>query len=348
MRLSLGSAVVASLALVAVGAGPERAQAPATVPPPTVATQPTLEAYVEAIPNTKVKFEMVPIPAGTFLMGSPAGEAGRADDEGPQVTVAVPAFWMGRFEVTWNEYDLFAFARHRDATPVPAGADAVTQPTPPYADESFGYGKGRQPALSITHHAAMEYCRWLSARTGKTYRLPTEAEWEYACRAGATTRYSFGDDEADLAPNAWSRANADDHPHPVGQKKPNAWGLFDMHGNLAEWVLDTYDAQTYATWTTSRRPRGGTRGRARRASLSSRRARRLVGRSPREAPVGRPAVLGALLESARSPAAPEHLVADRRHPCRLPSGSASRRAEGTPGPEVQGHETEPLLERRRP
>ena len=237
MRLSFRSGQVAGLALLATGGT-------------GIAPDPAFEAYVETMPDTKVTFEMVPIPAGTFFMGSPAGESGRAEDEGPQVKVAVRAFWMGRFEVTWNEYDLFAFA-HRGGTPplqVPAGVDAVTQPTPPYADESFGYNKGRQPTLSITHHAAMEYCRWLSARSGKTYRLPTEAEWEYACRGGTTTRYSFADDEAGLDAQAWSKVNADDHPHPVGQKKPNAWGLFDMHGNLAEWVLDTYDPGTYITW----------------------------------------------------------------------------------------------------
>jgi formylglycine-generating enzyme required for sulfatase activity len=204
---------------------------------------------MESIPSTQVRFEMVPIPAGTFLMGSPTGEAGRGEDEGPQVTVRVGAFWMGRFEVTWNEYDLFAMARGGEtraaATP---GVDAVTRPTPPYADESFGYGKGRQPALGMTHHAAMEYCRWLSERTGRTYRLPTEAEWEYACRAGTATGYAFGDDERAHGEHAWSRANADDHPHPVGKRKPSAWGLFDMHGNVAEWVIDGYDPGTYAEW----------------------------------------------------------------------------------------------------
>ena len=246
MRFSLGAGAASGLALLAMAAG--RPQAPATAPPPAVSPGVAFEAYVEAIPDTKVKFEMAPIPAGTFLMGSPASEAGRSEAEGPQVKVAVRAFWMGRFEVTWNEYDLFAVARRGSSPAVPAGMDAVTQPTPPYADESFGYSKGRQPALSVTHHAAMEYCRWLTARTGKTYRLPTEAEWEYACRAGTTTRYSFGDDEAGLDGQAWSRANADDHPHPVGKKKPNPWGLFDMHGNLAEWVLDTYDRGTYAAW----------------------------------------------------------------------------------------------------
>jgi formylglycine-generating enzyme required for sulfatase activity len=208
------------------------------------------EAYVEAIPETQVRFEMVPIPAGRFVMGSPTTEPERGADEGPQVEVEVGAFWIGKYELTWNEYDPFAVSRRGDAAPsaTPDGVDAVTRPTPPYADESFGYGKGRQPALSLTHHAAMEYCLWLSERTGRTYRLPTEAEWEYACRAGSKTPYAFGDELAALDEHAWTRRNADDRPRPVGRKKPNAWGLFDMHGNVAEWVLDRYDASTFATW----------------------------------------------------------------------------------------------------
>lgn len=209
------------------------------------------EPYSETIPGTKVAFEMAAIPAGNVVLGSPGGEAGRSADEGPQVRVSVPAFWMGRHEVTWNEYDLFAFERKGapEAMPTPApGVDAVTRPTPPYADESFGYGKGRQPALSMTHHAAMEYCRWLSQRTGRAYRLPTEAEWEYACRAGASSRYGFGDDEDALGEHAWYRANSEERPRPVGRKKANAWGLFDMHGNLAEWTLDRYELDAYARW----------------------------------------------------------------------------------------------------
>jgi len=237
-------------------AAPLPGQAPALPPPaPTVASPPALEKafepYVEAIPDSKVRFEMVPIPGGRFLMGSPENEAGRRADEGPQVEVELGSFWMGKHEVTWNEYDLFAVARRGDAPPPPpppSGADAITRPTPPYADESFGYSKGRQPALSITWHAAMEYTRWLSDKTGHAYRLPTEAEWEYACRAQSATRFSAGDDETSLNTQAWSRKNADDQPHPVGRKQANTWGLFDMSGNVAEWVIDRYDASTYAQW----------------------------------------------------------------------------------------------------
>ena len=213
---------------------------------------PEMKPYTEMIPGTRVKFDLVPIAGGTFSIGSPAGEAGRGADEGPQRTVEIRPFWLGAMEVTWDEYDLFAFAqgieKNAPANAAPAAAaDALTRPTPPYADESFGYGKGRQPVISITHHAAMEYCRWLSHKTGKLYRLPTEAEWEYACRAGSKTAYSFGASAAKLGEYAWFAGNSEGAPHPVGRKKPNAWGLYDMHGNVAEWCLDTYSKDFYAT-----------------------------------------------------------------------------------------------------
>jgi formylglycine-generating enzyme required for sulfatase activity len=228
-----------------------RPEVPASAAGPPGEKAVEMAAYFETIPGTGVRFEMVPIAGGTYLMGSPAGEAGRAPDESPQHQVSVRPFWMGRFEVTWDEYDQFAFSRgimhdRAQATPQQRGqADAVTRPTPPYADESFGYGKGRQPAISMTHHAAMEYCRWLSAATGKLYRLPTEAEWEYACRAGSKSAYSFGDDPGKLADHGWYAANSDGAPQAGGKKKPNAWGLYDMHGNVAEWCIDQYDKDFY-------------------------------------------------------------------------------------------------------
>jgi formylglycine-generating enzyme required for sulfatase activity len=217
-----------------------------------------MKPYAEIIPGTGVKFEMVPVPGGTFMMGSPAGEPKRAPDEGPQHPVRIPSFWMERFETTWDEYDVFAFSQdllkkkaNADVARLPEGekaADAVTRPTPPYADETFGFGREGHPAIDMTHHAAMEYTRWLSAKTGRTYRLPTEAEWEFACRAGSQTAYYFGDDPRKLGDYAWYMDNSNERPHEIGKKKPNAWGLYDMLGNVAEWCVDLYDKDYYQSF----------------------------------------------------------------------------------------------------
>jgi formylglycine-generating enzyme required for sulfatase activity len=210
------------------------------------------KSYVETVPGSDVKFEMIAIPGGTFVMGSPATEKGRGDDEGPQHPVTIRPFWMGKCEVTWDEYDLYWKTQPGAAEEKPPAAadkgkaDAISRPTPPYADETFGLGREGYPVICITHHAVLEYCRWLSQKTGKTYRLPTEAEWEYACRAGTTTAYSFGDDPKQLGDYAWFAANSEDITHPVGQKKPNPWGLHDMYGNVAEWCLDHYEKDAYS------------------------------------------------------------------------------------------------------
>ena len=193
---------------------------------------------------------MVAVPGGTFTMGSPASEAGRAEDEGPQVEVTVGAVLDGQARGHLGRVRpvrVRASAGRRSRARRRAGADAVSKPTPPYADESWGFGKGKKPALGMTWHAATEYCRWLSAKTGKTYRLPTEAEWEYAARAGTTTPWSSGATRRGARRDvAWYAANAEAKPHLGGQKKPNALGLYDMHGNVAEWVLDQYDPKRYA------------------------------------------------------------------------------------------------------
>jgi formylglycine-generating enzyme required for sulfatase activity len=206
-----------------------------------------LKPYTETIPGSQVRFDMVPIPAGRFRMGSPVSESGRGQDEGPQAEVSVGAFWIGKHEVTWDEYDQFRRQAPKLSKGADAPTDAVTGPTPPYADESWGFGKGRQPAIGMTWHAAAEYCRWLSAKTGHHYRLPTEAEWEYAARAGTETPWSSGAQAASLANSAWYADNANSVPHAVGGKQPNAFGLHDMHGNVAEWTLDRYDPKRYAS-----------------------------------------------------------------------------------------------------
>ncbi|HEY3320902.1 MAG TPA: SUMF1/EgtB/PvdO family nonheme iron enzyme [Planctomycetota bacterium] len=224
---------------------------------PVIAAEAEMKPYAETIPGTEVSFEMLPIPGGVFLMGSPKNEAGRSADEGPQHRVELKPFWMGKYEVTWDEFALYAL-RHdelrkkraridlKSQSETETLADAITRPTPPYGDVGFGYGRERMAAIAMTHHTALEYCRWLSTKTGKHYRLPTEAEWEYACRAGSQTAYPFDGDASRLAEYAWFAENAEAKPHPVGTKRPNAWGLYDMLGNVAEWCVDRYDKDFYA------------------------------------------------------------------------------------------------------
>ncbi len=218
-----------------------------------------MKPYTEKIAGSDVKFDMVPIPGGEFILGSPAGEKGRKNDEGPQVQVKIEPFWMGKCEVTWDEYELWGLGLdrqrrqvlNRQSTAADKMADAVARPTKPYSDMTFGMGKEGYPAICMTQLAAKMYCNWLTAKTGHYYRLPTEAEWEYACRAGTKTAYSFGDDPAKLNDYAWSAANSDEKYHKVGQKKPNPWGLYDMHGNVAEWCCDQYVPDRYKQLTAS-------------------------------------------------------------------------------------------------
>jgi sulfatase modifying factor 1 len=208
--------------------------------------------YDTIIPGTQVTFRMIPIPGGKYLMGSPDDEVGRSQDEGPLREIIVEPFWMGQFEVTWSEYKLYMELyrslkefQTRKLRPVTDAnkVDAVTAPTPLYEpDFTFEHGENpRQPAVSMTQYAAKQYTKWLSAITAQQFRLPTEAEWEYAARAGTSTAYSFGDDASNLHEYAWFADNTMmSGTRPVGQKKPNAFDLFDMHGNAAEWVLDGY------------------------------------------------------------------------------------------------------------
>ena len=226
---------------------------PTNNPAAEAKNQKGMKPYTEKIPGTDVSFQMAPIPAGSYTMGSPTGEKGRKNDEGPQVKVKIEPFWMEKHEVTWNEYELWGLGldkQRRDMKKTTASswdklADAVAIPTKPYSDMTFGMGKDGFPAICMTQFAAKMYCKWLTAKTGHYYRLPTEAEWEYACRAGSKTAYSFGDDPKKLDDYAWYSDNSDEKYHKVGLKKPNRWGLYDMHGNVAEWCLDEYVADRY-------------------------------------------------------------------------------------------------------
>lgn len=205
------------------------------------------QPYEQNIPGSSVNFKMVPIPAGSFWLGSPDTEKGRRPDEGPAKKISIPAFWMGEHEVTYDEFLLFM---NDETTSRNSDIDGVTRPTPQYVDLSWGMGKqGGFPINSMSQHNALMYCRWLYKKTGQFYRLPTEAEWEYAARAGSTTSYFFGDDASQLKEYAWFAQNSKEKFQKVMQKKPNAWGLYDILGNVAEWTLDQYDENFYQTIT---------------------------------------------------------------------------------------------------
>ena len=266
-------------ALIVLTAGFANAQTPSDLPNPQllpttkaihelIAKTPDSEASAMKPYAEKVKlasdatYDLVPIQGGEFALGSPDTEADRNPDEGPQHKIRIEPFWMGKLEITWNLYRPFmenGKARNKDGTlnrdsnlstseppDIKDGEnlnDTVTQPTPPYVPMHFQMGDGYSkdfPAVGMTQHAANKFCEWLSEQTGHFYRLPTEVEWEYACRAGTTTAYSFGDDPSQLGDYAWFSGNSEFQYQKVGMKKPNPWGLHDMHGNVAEHVLDQY------------------------------------------------------------------------------------------------------------
>ncbi len=218
------------------------------------------DPYVQHLDGSTLEISMAAIPAGTFTMGSPPGEAGAGSDEGPQRTLEVDDFWMSETEITWELYQLYlnrsrpsAGAAYdsletdaRSGETVRIGIDAVSGATMPYVDMSLGMGSGPGlPVGNVTRKAAARFCQWLSAKTGHFYRLPTEAEWEYAARAGTATPYFFGPEPDSLDAYAWYAGNSGGRYQQVGQKKPNPWGLYDILGNVAEWTLDGYDPAGY-------------------------------------------------------------------------------------------------------
>jgi formylglycine-generating enzyme required for sulfatase activity len=168
------------------------------------------ETATETIPGTTVKFELVRVPSAKLPDGTEA-----------------PVFWIGKTEVTWDEFERWYL------TPRDESVDAITRPSPAYEPYDRGWGRGRRPAVGISFHAAKTYCEWLSKKTGRAFRLPTEAEWERAARAGAP-----GETLEPLAEHAWFQENADGKTQEVGRKRANALGLHDALGNAWEYCVD--------------------------------------------------------------------------------------------------------------
>jgi formylglycine-generating enzyme required for sulfatase activity len=185
-----------------------------------------------------ITLEMIKIPAGSFLMGSAGNslmasvsgflrgiddydERGLTPDEKPQHQVNLQEFYLGKYPVTQEQYQ-------------------AVMGNNPSRFKGFFKNNPKNPVENVTWSDAQEFCQKLNEQTGKNYRLPSEAEWEYACRAGTQTRYYFGDSDYQLGKYAWYRENSDSKTHPVGQRKPNNWGLCDMYGNVGEWCEDDY------------------------------------------------------------------------------------------------------------
>jgi formylglycine-generating enzyme required for sulfatase activity/nitrate/TMAO reductase-like tetraheme cytochrome c subunit len=227
----------------------------------------TLKNYTEYIPGTNISFEMKAVPGGSFLIGSPENEPYREADEGPQTPISVSSFFMAETEVTWDEYMTFYFQTHSEGrssdTNIKPEVDGITGPTPPYGAPDRGWGFGKRPAISMSYHAAETYCIWLTKKTGKTYRLPTEAEWEYACRAGTGSPFFFEGDPGKLdrerLVNRIIRPdtsvlnnfviyslNSGLKTHLPDEVNPNQFGLKNMLGNVAEFCSDWYSPDTYS------------------------------------------------------------------------------------------------------
>jgi formylglycine-generating enzyme required for sulfatase activity len=241
------------------------------------------ENFNEKIPGTSVSFNMVALPGGTFNMGSPESEPLREEDEGPFRQVTLSPFWMAEIEVTWDEY--LAFFRATGSQGRTEGqvlkskkTDAISGATPPWGAPDQGWGKGTRPAITMSWHAASVYCQWLTKVTGKKYRLPTEAEWEYACRGGTQTPYFFEGnpkkfssdgflkkilkpDTSAIASRVIYKVNSNSRTQEPVSVVANPFGLKNMSGNVAEFCLDYYAADTYrADSVAAVNPRGPLKG----------------------------------------------------------------------------------------
>lgn len=183
---------------------------------------PELDSYRDSIPGTLVRFDMIAIPGGTVGVETPTATR----------EVQLAPFWIGRSEVTWDEYDVFAFRLDMSREEAAAAADAESRPSRPYGAPDRGYGHDGFPAIGITYDAAVAYAEWLSTKTGRKYQLPTDAQWTRAATAQGTTTAAPALDSV-----AWHAGNSGDATHRVGTLGPNGFGLHDVFGNVAEWVM---------------------------------------------------------------------------------------------------------------
>jgi formylglycine-generating enzyme required for sulfatase activity len=227
------------------------------------------EDYTETVPNTTISFNMKAIPGGTFTIGSPEDEQFREPDESPQKQVEVSPFFMAEVEVTWDAFLAFysATAAEGRSTDTEGSrteddVDAISGPTPPYGQPDQNWGLGDRPAITMSFHAAETYCKWLSQVTGKTYRLPTEAEWEYAARGGTQTPYFFEGNPKDFTEKGFIgklfggesdvidnyvvyHANSEAKTQEPDVVEPNPFGLKNMLGNAMEYCSDWYAEDAY-------------------------------------------------------------------------------------------------------
>jgi formylglycine-generating enzyme len=253
-----------------------------------VYTEPTqvdsFKDFTEKIPGTTVSFNMKAVRGGKFKMGSIPGDTYSASDEMPQREVELKPFFLEEIEVSWDEYLAFFNATgsqgRKEMKVVNQEVDAISGATPPWGAPDQGWGKGSRPAITMTHYAAETFCKWLSQVTGKTYRLPTEAEWEYAARGGTTTPYFFsgnpkkferdgffrkvfGPDTSVINSFVVYQENSPDRTQEPSFVHPNPFGLKNMLGNVAEFCLDFYDPAVYGKYPAGviknpRGPRSGT------------------------------------------------------------------------------------------
>ena len=246
----MNSTVPLTLLPVLLTATLSHAQPPA--PPPALDPAAfSVKPFLQEVPSAAYKIEMLPIPGDAIKNIKP--------------------LWFSKTEITWEAFDVYIYRLDEsdttsepkgvsprssppspspspDSTPPPSttsglpGPDGITRPTKPYLPPDRGFGHEGFAAIGMSRLAAAEFCTWLSKKTGRVYRLPTEQEWEHACLAGGEGPFCFGDDASKLPEYAWFESDSEDAPHPVAKKKPNAWGLYDMHGNVAEWC-DTSDSK---------------------------------------------------------------------------------------------------------